>query len=78
MSESKTSAEAQASAMTTLYFRPEGPMIKHGDDGLGLCLEVSDLNPERHIAFRMSAKELLNFGMICMGTAARLLSEPPR
>ena len=52
----------------TIYWHPTGPKISYG----GGMLKVSDLNPESHIQFRMSAKEMLRLGWRCIVIAWRI------
>ena len=47
---------------TTLFWHQTGPKISYG----GGMLKVSDLNPECHVQFRMSAKEMLRLGWRCI------------
>jgi hypothetical protein len=52
----------------TLFWHPTGPKISYG----GGMLKVSSLNPETHIQFRMSAKEMLRLGWRCVVIACRI------
>lgn len=44
--------------MKTILFCNEGPMIKVG----GGVVEISDLNPEAHLTWRLSRMELIRLG----------------
>lgn len=52
---------------TTLFFSPSGLMLSYREG----VLYVDDLNPEAHIAFRMTPKELLALGWRCICAALR-------
>jgi hypothetical protein len=52
----------------TLFWHGSGPKISYG----GGMLKVSDLNPEAHIQFRMSAGEMLLLGWRCIVIAWRI------
>ena len=45
-----------------LFFDPSGPMLTYR---LGL-LEISDLNPEMHVQWRMTRWEMFKLGMRCL------------
>ena len=51
----------------TLFFAPEGPMLRYAD---GL-FEISDLNPERNFSWRLSRFELARIGWRCFVAALR-------
>lgn len=47
--------------MKTIYFCHSGPMVRYG--GGSLCID--DLNPERHMTWRMSRLQMLRVGWRC-------------
>ena len=52
----------------TIYWHPTGPKISYGAG----MLKISDLNPETHIQFCMSAKEMFLLGWRCLVIACRI------
>lgn len=54
-------AASRSHQMKTLFFLHCGPMIQYGDG----MLEVSNLNPEACIRFRMTRSEMLLFAFRC-------------
>jgi hypothetical protein len=52
----------------TIYWHPTGPKVSYGD---GL-LKVSSLNPESHVQFRMSSKEMWLLGWRCLVVSWRI------
>lgn len=51
-----------------IFWHETGPRIAYGAG----MLKVSSLNPENHIQFRMSAKEMLRVGWRCIVIAWRI------
>jgi hypothetical protein len=54
---------------TTLLFDPSGPLVKYKRDAFGEWLSIDDLNPEKHIHFRLTPWQLLRFGFKCIWAA---------
>ena len=52
----------------TIFWHPTGLKVSYGNG----MLKVSDLNPESHIQFRMSAAEMLKLGWRCIILAWRI------
>lgn len=50
---------------TTLFWHPSGPLVNY----VGDTLRISNLNPEKHIQWRMSRIEMLRLGWRCILTA---------
>jgi hypothetical protein len=51
----------------TIFFVPEGPMIRVG----GGVIEISDLNPEVHLSWSLSRFEILKLAFGFMRAALR-------
>jgi hypothetical protein len=51
----------------TLFFSHAGPMVKYNFD----ILDIHDLNPEAHLRWRMSRREMFMFGLRCVIASIR-------
>ncbi len=52
---------------TALYWHPTGPLVNF----VAGMFRVSDLNPEKHIQWRMSRLEMFKFGLRCIVASLR-------
>lgn len=61
--------------MKTIFWLPEGPMLKTERDGRGgFILHIHDLNPEQHTRWALSRDEILTIGR---GSSRKPASRPP-